>query len=466
MQKLRKIKYLFIIGTAIILFTSLWAVGDINQAVEKVQSVETKSLSADGIITAFTFLLAALTIMATLFGIFIGYIWYKSSKEYEQEVVKAEQAANRAEAAAKVVDTVLNDIRSRGESTVRDIRSKGEKAINELELYKHGKPQEIVDSKGRLEDVFDKHKIKDERFGDKGPKYKTRSYFVSEIRSRLEKNNIDGALDTIEKMSELYADDARIWYLWAYLLMSSKRYAEAVEKSTLAIDKDPEFGKAYLARVHARLFYYKSRGPKPSTDDIVKDIQMAKKYGVDFTDLDKRLLTNFLNDDDYKELLGCSKEEVKVLQERLNFIGEKTKEVADRIIDKLEEKNYEEAAGLLEASTILVKDHPVFWFVWAIILTELKRYKEALEKTSTAIQKDPTFGPAYFGMAEIKLEWGKNGGPVPYKTEILADVNKALECGYHLDKDDKRLLAEFLTKSEYNELIVNQKRDQIIVKKE
>lgn len=204
----KQMKHLFIIGITILLFAGLLVANEINKSAEKIQSVEMKSLSPDSIITAFTFLLAALTIMATLFGIFIGYMGYKSSKEYEKEVAKAEIAAKQAEQAAK-----------KAEVTVLQIRSKREKATEEI-----GKLQRIIDEqihrslrkdsleqnlKAILETTDDLYKpVQD---------LKTRER-LTELRSKaigsIKKVNPEQTAVYLQEMISLGQDDAIVLHAW------------------------------------------------------------------------------------------------------------------------------------------------------------------------------------------------------------------------------------------------------------
>lgn len=286
MRKSYKMKHLFIIGITIALFAGLLAANELNQPAEKVQSVETNSLSADGIITAFTFLLGALTVMATLFGIFIGYIGYKSSKEYEKEVARAEQAANRAEMAAKIA-----------ESAVGEIRQKGHEAIEEMQA-KFSKTAEDISSKTKP--------------GEEAPSEKRDKLlqFVDKVDDMYKAKNYEGVINSLEAALMFNEDNAGLWHLSAVALLTKQRFQEALEKITTAINKNPNNGFFYDTRSYIKLSWWRIfEGPKPSKNEIIKDVSKAIELGFNPDNATKEELAYFLDNSEYEKLLGKTKEE-------------------------------------------------------------------------------------------------------------------------------------------------------------
>lgn len=282
----KEMKKLSITIITILLFSALLIAHEVNQPAEKVQSVGTKSLSANGIITAFTFLLTALTIMATLFGIFIGYMGYKSSKEYEKEVARAEKAAERAEEAAKEAEAIIREIRQKGYEVITDIQAKFNKTAEEIG-----------------------HKIESEKGGLPEKKNKLLQ-LIDKIIDMFKDKNYEGAINLTEALLLFDENNGNIWHLFALVLSGSKKFKEALEKIAIAINKDPNNGVFYESRSFIKLGWWRAfKGPKPSKSEIIKDISKAIELGSIPDNTTREDISCFLDDSEYKKLLGKSKEE-------------------------------------------------------------------------------------------------------------------------------------------------------------
>ena len=93
----------------------------------------------DKVISGFSFLLASLAVMATVFGVYIGYTGWRTGKEYEREVVRAKSGAVKAELAADKAEGALADIRERGEKAIERLHQEAARAAeqgkNEFETF-------------------------------------------------------------------------------------------------------------------------------------------------------------------------------------------------------------------------------------------------------------------------------------------------------------------------------------------
>jgi len=282
----KKMKKALTITIIILLFASLLAADEVNQPAEKAQSVETKSLSADSIITAFTFLLAALTIMATLFGIFIGYMGYKSSKEYEKEATRAEEAAKRAEAAALGAEGVIKEIRQKGDKTITGMELQYQQMIQSITNQAKLSERESLEPKEGISEVFNK------------------------IGRKFVENDFKGAADIIEGAILFAQENAYLWHVWSLVLYLQNNFEDALNKIDIGIGKNPSSGAAYHMRASIKLDWWSNfGGPKPSKSEVINDIKNAVEYGAEFTRIDKKLLAKFLDNSEYKELFGKTKEE-------------------------------------------------------------------------------------------------------------------------------------------------------------
>jgi len=451
-------KHLFVIGVITVLLAGLLTAPEVNQPAEKVQSAKTKPLSSDSIITAFTFLLGALTVMATLFGVFIGYMGWKSGKEYEKEVVRAEGAASRAQIAAKEAEAAVIEIRSKGEKAIKDIGGKLQKVFDGRSLYR-------VDETGKVEQnlkaVLEKTNKLYKFIGNRQTREK-----LTELRSKtisiLEKGRPKQAAGYLEQMIALDEDDAVIWHALSLILLALERYDEALEKISTSIKKDPKRASAYFTRINALLSWHKKGGPKPSKDSIIGDIRMANKLGYKSDYEDRVQLADFLNDDEYEGLTGYRKEEDRAISDKKLVICEKIGRILDRAIAKLKEGDNQAALGLIEAATIFFEENASLWVAWGIVLSELERYEEGLQKIEVAIKQDLRDGSAYFNRASVKLKWHRVSGPKPTKEEIVEDIKLAAKHGRlpaKYDEEDKVLLSHFLGKAEYDRLISSLKEE-------
>lgn len=302
-------KYFLIISAAIAFFNSVPVAAEVNEPVAEIESTRTSTAhfqnaenvkadketrvisentaeSRDWIITSFTFLLAALTVMATLFGVFIGYIGYKSGKEYEREVNKAEDAAKRAEAAAKDAEAIIGHIRKKGDKTITEMKTQFE------QMFKDIKSQENI--------VGEESLILTEKV----------DRVTQKIADRFVVKDFKGSADIIEGAISFAGENPYLWHLWALVLYLQNKFEDALEKINTAISKDTSSGPAYHMRVSIKLdWWFNLGGPKPSKSEVISDMMKALKYGIKPTITDKNLFAKFLDDDEYKDLFGKTKEE-------------------------------------------------------------------------------------------------------------------------------------------------------------
>lgn len=283
MWKLYKMKHLFIIGITILLFAGLLVANEVNKPAGKVQSVETKSLSADGIITAFTFLLAALTIMATLFGIFIGYMGYKSSKEYEKEVARAEQAANRAEMAAKQAESAVGEIRRKAEKTITGIQTEFKEAIEDIKVQAKSETKEPTERENKVQG------------------------FLEQLRLKGEAGDYEEIARMVESAIVFAEENIELWYAWARALALQRKYEDALIKVNILIGKDPKYGKAYILRGIARLAWALHDHRQPHMDQIIEDLKKATEVGFETKKGTRLFLSKHLTDAEYKEVFRHTK---------------------------------------------------------------------------------------------------------------------------------------------------------------
>lgn len=302
-------KYFFKIIATVALLNSVLVAAEVNKPTEEIKSKETKIAqfqtandidveadtraksektveSRDWVITAFTFLLAALTVMATLFGIFIGYMGWKSGKEYERELARAEQAAERAEEAAKEADATVHEIRKKGQKTISDLEDKFTRTAQDISRTikpEEGAPSEI------------KSKI---------------VQLIIKIERMYEDRNYEGSINLVEAALLFDENNAQLWHLFAIVLSTKRRFQEALKKVDTAISKDPNQGFFYDSRSFIKLCWWRGfKGPRPSKSEVIKDIKKATELGFEIEQSTKEELSYFLRDDEYKELLGTTKEE-------------------------------------------------------------------------------------------------------------------------------------------------------------
>lgn len=290
MTCLYKMKHLFIIGVITVLLAGLSNAGEVNQPAEKVQYAETKSLSSDSIITAFTFLLAALTVMATLFGIFIGYIAYKSGKEYEKEVTKAEDAARRAEEAAKNADILVRQIGQKGEETISGMQRSFKDTIKNMKVRFEPEEGEPTGADKKLKEFFEKLRVKDDADDYKG---------IADI--------VEGAIAFAEENAELWY--VELWYVWARALAIQSKYQDALIKINTTIQKDSKHGRAYFFRGMLRLVWARREQRQPHMSEIIKDLKKSIELGYEVEKDPKESLSNYLTDVEYKDVFDRTKEE-------------------------------------------------------------------------------------------------------------------------------------------------------------
>lgn len=309
MGKLYKMKHLLIVSIAIASFAGMIHASEVNELVEKGQTgemtlsevenpekceveqdkriiSENRGDSRDRAITAFTFLLAALTVMATLFGAFIGYMGYKSSKEYEKEVAKAEDAAKRAEAAAMEAEGFIKEIHKKGHEAIAVMKAKFSRTVQDITRTikpEEGAPSEM---KGKISQLVDK------------------------IERMYEAKNYQGSIDLVEAALLFDENNAQLWHLFAIVLSTERRFQEALEKVNTAISKDPNQGFFYDSRSYIKLCWRRElKGPTPSKREVVEDIRKAKELGFEIHESTKEELSYFLDYDEYNEFLGATKEE-------------------------------------------------------------------------------------------------------------------------------------------------------------
>jgi len=453
MVRLNRTKQLFIICATVALFAGLLAANELNQPAEKVQSVETRSLSADGIITAFTFLLAALTLMATLFGVFIGYTGWKSAREYEKEVAKAQEAAKRAETAAKEAEATVLEIKNKGKEAIKDI-GKLQRIIAEQSIPGVQEKDSLEQNLRAVLKKTDKsyEPVQDIQIKEKLAKLR------NQAKDSIKKNDPEQAVVYLQEMISLDQDDAIILHALSLVLLVLQRYDEALEKISTSIQKDPKRGSAYFTRVNVLLSWHEKGGPKPNKESIIADLKLAKKFGHVLTLNDKKLFFDLLSDDEYKESIGSYKDEDKSMVHEMFVIRQKTVKILDGVVAKLDTGDNEGALGLIEASIILNEENPTLWLTLGFVLSELKRYEQAIEKITVALKKNSNLGFAYFIRSYIKLKWLQGGGPTPSKDEIVADVKAAAKYGYgpkEYDEKDKALFTGFLGEYEYSKLVAS-----------
>lgn len=466
-------KYLLIISVALALFNSIVA-AEVNEPVGEIKSKEIKqadyqntenvvaqedirvisektSDSIDTVIIAFTFLLGALTVMATLFGIFIGYTWWKSSKEYEKEVRRAEDAANRAEVAAREAEGAIGEIRTKGDKAIKDI---GGKLRSTIERKLTNSLKHTTETPENLRASLEEAKKPYEVVQETEVKQK-----LEELRKKavacLEKNDPKAALRWLRESVALNKDDIRILGSLGLILLGLENFEEALGTISTAIQKNPKYGAAYFWRIQTKLSWQKKGGPNPSKDSIKSDVRMANELGYTPNHQDRTLLADFLTDEEYIQLMGLSKTKDKTLYCERFLIREQFSRIVESAIKKLKNEDLEETLGLLEACTILDENNPNLWVAWALVLGNLKRYEEGLQKMIVAINKNPKDGFSYFARARMNLEWHQNGGVKPNKEEILSDLKEAAKYGHgpeKYEKDDKALLMDFFGKNEYDKL--------------
>lgn len=263
-------KYLFIIGTVIALL-SVPVDAEVNEPVEEIKYTEIKQADSqnaqdvvaqedirvisektsgtrDTVIIAFTFLLGALTVMATLFGVFIGYMGYKSGKEYEKEVARAEDAAKLAQDGAKKVEEVLREIQQRGEETITGMQSRLKDTIENIRGQLETEGEEPTGADKKLKEFFDKLSAKDEA-GD-----------------------YSGIADMVEGAIAFGKENVKLWYAWARALVIQEKYEDALTKVNTAINKNPGFGRAYYLRGLVRLVWAQHDQRQPHKNEIIEDI--------------------------------------------------------------------------------------------------------------------------------------------------------------------------------------------------
>lgn len=301
-------KYLFIIGTVIALLNSVPVDAEVNEPVVEMKSTEAKPSefqnaenfeaekdtrvisektveSRDWVITAFTFLLAALTVMATLFGVFIGYMGYKSGKEYEKEVARAEDASRLAQEGAKKVEAFLRDIQQRGEETITGMQSGLQEAIANIRTRTEHEGGELTDTDKKRNEFFDKLSAKDEA-GD-----------------------YSGIADMLEGAIAFDQENVKLWYTRARALAMQGKYEDAMIKVNTAINKDPGFGIAYYGRGLMRLNWAQHDQRQPHKSEIIEDIKKATELGYEPEKIYRKFVSENLTDAEYKEAFGRTKEE-------------------------------------------------------------------------------------------------------------------------------------------------------------
>lgn len=301
-------KYLFIIGTVIALLNSVPVDAEVNEPVEEIKSTEIKQADSqnaqdvvaqedirvisektsgtrDTVIIAFTFLLGALTVMATLFGVFIGYMGYKSGKEYEKEVARAEDAAKLAQDSAKKVEAVLRDIQQRGEETIIGMQSSFKDTIENMKVRFEPEEGEPTGADKKLKEFFVKLFAKDEADDHKG------------------------VADTVEGAIAFDEENSELWYIWARALALQKKHQDALIKINTTIQKDSKHGRAYFFRGMLRLVWARREQRQPHMSEIIKDLKKSIELGYEVRKDQKESLSNYLTDVEYKDVFDRTKEE-------------------------------------------------------------------------------------------------------------------------------------------------------------
>lgn len=301
-------KYLFIIIAALALLNSVLVSAEVNEPVVEMKSTEAKPSdfqnaenfkaekdtrvisektveSRDWVITAFTFLLAALTVMATLFGVFIGYMGYKSGKEYEKEVARAEDAAKLAQDGAKKVEEVLRDIQQRGEETITGMQSSFKDTIENMKVRFEPEEGEPTGADKKLKEFSEKLRVKDDAGDYKG---------IADI--------VEGAIAFAE-------ENADLWFAWARALALQRKYQDAMIKVNTTIQKDSKHGRAYFFRGMLRLVWARREQRQPHMSEIIKDLKKGIELGYEVEKDPKESLSKYLMDVEYKDVFDRTKEE-------------------------------------------------------------------------------------------------------------------------------------------------------------
>ena len=109
----------------------------------------------------------------------------------------------------------------------------------------------------------------------------------------------------------LFAEnESDLWFVWSTFLFVQKKSEDALDKINTAITKFPDDGDLYGLRAAIKLGWWEAyQGPKPSKSEVINDFKNALKFGYEITQFEKERLASFLNDEEYKTLLGTTKEE-------------------------------------------------------------------------------------------------------------------------------------------------------------
>lgn len=281
-------KHLFIIGVITVLLAGLSTAGEVNQPAEKVQSAETKSLSSDNIITAFTFLLAALTVMATLFGVFIGYMGYKSSREYEREVGRAEAAARRAEASSEKAHRLLSEIhekRAEADAATIGIKEKIEEIMRDVS-------SQTISEKTQPSEMKDKAKE-----------------LIDTIERKIESGDPLGTEALIEAGILFLGDNVHWWSLWAATLGKQGKWKDALDKATIAITKSPNDGSLYGLRSLIKAAHVLISEKEGDKAEAVRDMEKAIELGYEPKKSIKQVFAQLLDNSEYNKLFRTARED-------------------------------------------------------------------------------------------------------------------------------------------------------------
>ncbi len=209
----------------------------------------------------------------------------------------------------------------------------------------------------------------------------------------------------------VFAQSPKKYFEAAEKFLESKNYKEALTNYSKAIELDPKYEKAYIARAS---LYEKQNQKAEAVEDLKRLQAMAPKDKEHYYNAG-RLLADLKKYSEADLMFG------KAL--------ERDKGYSEAITDKIKVLhilgNYAQGLIITQMGLDDKKDH-ISYYNHAVMLDSLKNYAEAEKFYKNSKNDESKFIPAYFGLALVQVKLNKNADALKTCEEGLSkDPNSA-----------------------------------------